>query len=96
MLESELIIHIDQFKAKLKIFHPKESKGKRSMFLQRLKQNNTRTKVDILHLSILTYVRNFQINQLNPLMNIPVSDVNLLTFKTISRYITSSLNPTKS
>lgn len=51
------------------------------MLLQRLKQNNTRTKVDILHLSILTYVRNFQINQLNPLMNIPVSDVNLLTFK---------------
>lgn len=96
MLELELIIHIDRFKAKLKIFHRKEPKGKRSMFLQRLKQNNTRTKVDILRLSILTYVRNFQINQLNPLMNIPVSDVNLLTFKTVSRYISSSLNPTKS
>lgn len=54
------------------------------MFLQRSKQNNIRTKVDILRLSILTYVRNFQINQLDPLMNIPVSDVNLLTFKTIS------------
>lgn len=96
MLELELIIHIDRFKAKLETFHRKEPKGKRSMFLQRLKQNNTRTKVDILRLSILTYVRNFQINQLNPLMNIPVSDVNLLTFKTVSRYISSSLNPTKS
>lgn len=63
------------------MFHRKEPKGKKSMLLQRLKQNNTRTKVDILHLSILTYVRNFQINHLNPLMNIPVSDINLLTSK---------------